>query len=232
MSRELMLLRTQLASAKSSTQANGGGTVIWRAEDEEEKASDDAPGGTDNARELEAIVNDAVNKKTERVLDKMRVKQNKKPSFDQFAKVLELSPEQKQAAERILAAGQRETAQILDTPTASGANLMNELADAFARGFANPGKDNGMGKWVGRLFTEKIPGTDQSYAERLGEISNRMKASLKQEWSADQYSEFEEWGVDPNEIQDVPGGADDMWGQRITSRARELGIELPEDDDK
>ena len=86
-----------------------------------------------------------------------------------------------------------------------------------------PGQDNGWGKWVGRLMSENIPGTNETYAVRLEAIKNDMQASFKTVWSKEQYKEFEEWRVNPTEIENVPGSPNDGLAKRITDRVKELG---------
>jgi hypothetical protein len=93
--------------------------------------------------ELEAIVDDAVQRRTERALDELRVKANKKPAMDVFASTLELSEEQRVATERAVVEGQREVHAILDTPTSDGTNLMDQLVDVAARAIAAPTEDPG-----------------------------------------------------------------------------------------
>lgn len=105
---------------------------------------------------IDAIVAEAVEKKTQEVVDEMRVKENKKPAMIVLASTLELSPAQVAAVKR------------------------------------------------------------------------NLRATFKRDWSAEQYTEFEAWGVDPTEIQDVPGSPNAALEERIGERARDFGAELPE----
>lgn len=178
---------------------------------------------------LEAIVDDAVERKTERVLDELRVKADKKPAMDVFASVLELSKDQRVATERVVVEGQREVHAVLGTPTYDGTNLMDQLVEIAAKGIAEPGKDHGWGVWLARVLSEKIPGTDDTYGTRIESVKNGMRATLKREWSEAQYREFEAWGVDPTEIESVAGSPNEALLKRVTERARALGAVLPED---
>ncbi|MEE8107441.1 MAG: hypothetical protein V3T86_18045 [Planctomycetota bacterium] len=229
LSQEVMLLRAQrTAAGTSNTPGLGTGSPSSSKETGDTTEGYATPGGTDNASELEAIVNEAVDKKTARVLDKMRVKQNKKPTFAAFASVLELTDQQRAETERVVVDGQRESYEILNTPTANGNNLMDELVDIVARRFVTPRQNNGMGKWIGRILSETIPGTNETYAARLGVVTDNMKATFKRSWSATQYREFEEWGVNPTEITGIPGSPNDALGKRIMQRAKDLGAKVPE----
>jgi hypothetical protein len=178
---------------------------------------------------LEAIVDAAVDRKAAQVMDEMRIKGNKKPAIDVFASTLELTDRQREAAERIIVDGQEQVHAILNRPTADGTNLMDDLVELVARGMAEPGKDHGWGRWIGRVLTEDIPGTNETYGARIETVKVAMRATFKRQWSEEQYREFEEWGVDPTEVQNVPGSPNEALGQRITERARSLGADVPED---
>ncbi len=178
---------------------------------------------------LKAIVDDAVERKTERVLDEMRAKQDRKPAMDLFASTLELTEEQRALTERVVVEGQKEVHAILATPTYDGTNLMDQLVELAAKGIAEPGKDHGWGLWLARVLSEKVPGTDETYGARIETVKSRMRATFKREWSEAQYKEFETWGVDPTEIEKVPGSPNEALFKRVTERARALGADLPAD---
>ena len=190
---------------------------------------DGVPRSASEQDALTAAVDKAVDRKTKEVIDDLKIKANKKPEINDFAKVLKLTPEQREEADRVIVEGQRETYALLETPTQDGSNLMTELVDLVARGFAEPGKDHGWGKWLGRIMTEKIPGTDQTYAERLEQVKQGMNAEFKRTWTPAQYKEFEAWGVNPTEIKGVPGSPEVELAKRIVHRARMFGAEIPED---
>jgi hypothetical protein len=200
-------------------------------------APDDASGGesatapviAEDNPELEAIVDDAVDRKTKAAFDELRIKGNKKPPIDAFASVLELTDEQRAVTERVVIDGQRELHAILNTVTADGRNMMDELVEIAAKGMAEPGKDHGWGKWIGRLVSEKVPGTDMTYAARIEGVKAAMRERFKREWTEEQYREYVEWGVDPTEVQNVPGSPNEAIFRRINERARQLGAEIPGD---
>ncbi|MHC4940123.1 MAG: hypothetical protein ACYTHK_14230 [Planctomycetota bacterium] len=177
---------------------------------------------------LAAIVDDAVDRRTKQVLDEIKIKANKKPEIATFAKTLELTPEQREATERVVAAGQREVHRILDIPMADGTNPLEELVEIVARGMAQPGKDHGWGRWVAKVTSQKIPGTDETYVARVEAVKNRMRAEFQRTWTAAQYKEFTEWGVDPTEIAKVPGSPNEALMKRVFERAAELGATVPD----
>ncbi len=194
--------------------------------DEEQTDGDDPDGLSGTAgdnKALAAIVDDAVDRKTKRVLEELRVKANKKPGMKVFASALELTNEQREAAERVVVDGQRKLHAVLAIPTAGGSSLMDELVEIMARGIAQPGKDHGFGRWFARVASEKVPGTNQTYVAQIESIKTSMRTTFKRDWSKAQFKEFEEWGVDPTEIQNVPNSPNTELFRRITDRAKALG---------
>jgi len=187
----------------------------------------DAEGADDPA--LARIVDEAVDRKTKKVLDELRVKANKKPPIGMLVEALELTREQREAAERVVAEGQRELHRILGVPASDGGVPLDELVEIMARGIAEPGKDHGFGRWFARIASEKIPGTNETYVARVEAVKRTMRETFKRNWSAAQYREFEEWGVDPTEIQGVPGSPNPALLERVAARARELGADPPDD---
>jgi hypothetical protein len=100
--------------------------------------------------------------------------------------------------------------------------------DIVAKGMAEPGKDHGFGNWFGRIVNEKIPGTDATYAARIESMKNDMRARFRRDWSKEQYREFEEWKVDPTEIEQVPDSPNIALVERIKERARTFGATIPD----
>ena len=175
-----------------------------------------------------AAVDAAVERKANEIASDLRIKANKKPDYKVFAKTLELTAAQREAAERVIVDGQQKTIDVLSLPTADGSNLMDELIVIVAKGIAEPGKDHGWGKWIGRVMTEKIPGSDETYGTRVEAIKRDMRATFQKSWTPEQYKEFTEWGVDPTEIENVPGTPHKELEKRIFDQARRLGADLPE----
>ncbi len=215
-----------------------GAPVRGRAPTTELLPTDDAPGaaraksqpGEVAPEAIQALVEEAVEKKAQEVVDAMRLKENKKPSLDLFAEALELTPAQVAALQDNVRRGQFEVHALLDIPTADGSNLMDELVDVVAKGMATPGTDVGWGRLIGRIMSEKIPGSDDTYAVRIESVKARLRETFKRDWRPEQYAEYEAWGVDPTEIQGIPGSPNEALMERIRERARALGATLPSDD--
>ncbi|MHC4342782.1 MAG: hypothetical protein ACYSX0_21530 [Planctomycetota bacterium] len=177
---------------------------------------------------LKAMVDDAVAKKAKEVVDELAIKENKKPSMDVFASMLELSKDQRYATEQEVIRGQRETYRILETPTQDGSNLMDELIEVVSRGFAWPGRDHGWGKWITRVTTMKVPGSNETYSAQIEAVKASVRDSFKRTFSKEQYSEFEGWGVDPIEIKDIAGSPGKALEKRVIERIKQLGEQFPD----
>jgi hypothetical protein len=176
--------------------------------------------------EIAELVNEAVEKKAAQI----QVMQNKKPSIDVFAKTLELSATQRAAAAEQLVRAQQQIKDILEIPAEDGTNFMDELVEVMARGVAEPGKNPGRGvKLFGRLMSETIPGSSETYATRIEKIKQGVRATFRRDWTQEQYATFEAWRMDPTEVQDIEGSPWKDVGRRLLERAKELGADVPDD---
>ena len=98
-----------------------------------------------------------------------------------------------------------------------------------ADGMANPGKHPERGKALfTRIVQEKIPGTDETYAQRVELVKGRLRETFKRELTPKQHGVYEAWEMDPTEIKDIPGSPWKELEGRIVERARQLGAELPQ----
>ena len=191
-------------------------------------------GGPTSAQEgpiTEAAVQTLVDKAVQKKAAQMRTMRNKKPSLDAFAKVLELTEAQRAAAERQIAQSQHDIRSILETPADDGTVFLDEVVETMALGMAKPGQARAAwGKLIGRLTSEKVPGTDETYAVRAEAVKSRLRESFQRDWSKQQYATFEEWKMDPTEVQGVENSAWSDLQEVIVARARELGAETPGDE--
>jgi hypothetical protein len=166
-----------------------------------------APAGSTTTQLLTAVdrrVDRAVEKKVAEVEADRKLKQNKKPSLDAFAEALELDSTQRRVVDEQIREGQRQIREILETPTAEGANLLEELVDAMAHGAAKrPETGPLFSKWYGRLVSLTVPGTAETYAAKMETVKGAVRDGLRRDLSDEQYAEFEEWGLDPTEIQEI-----------------------------
>jgi len=163
---------------------------------------------------LKELVDEAVEKKAA-IIETMR---NKKPSLDAFAQTLELTDEQRAATEQEVLRGQREIKALLDTVSDEGTNFLDEVVDVLAVGIAKPGQvGERWGKLFARLVSEKVPGSDQTYAERAESVKQSVRDAFRRDMSEAQYTRFEAWKMDAELM------------PRVVERAREMGAEVPDD---
>ena len=183
---------------------------------------------THSEERLKAMVDDAVSKKAREVVDELKIKENKKPSIDVFASMLELTQDQRYATEQEVLRGQREAYRILETPTQDGGNLMDELIEVVTRNIVWPGKDHGWGKWIARVTTLKVPGTNETYGARIEAVKASVRDSFRRTFSKEQYAEYEAWGVDPIEVKGIAGSPAEALERRVRDRIKQLGEQFPE----
>jgi hypothetical protein len=175
---------------------------------------------------LAELVEQAVDKKAEQL---QLMQGNKKPSIDAFAKALALTEEQRAAAERAIVGSQHEIKAVLEIETADGTNFLDELVETMADGMARPGKDLGRGlKLFGRILSETIPGTSETYAARAEALKARLREEFRRAWSPKQYAAFEAWQMDPTEVKGIPGSPWTEVEARVIERAKELGAQIPD----
>ncbi len=186
----------------------------------------DVVAGTKTDAELTQLINKAVDAKAE----KMARKWDKKPAIGRFVKSLGLTDVQQQAIEREVVRGQREMKALFETPTADGTVLLDEFVNAMASSMLEPEKGKAkMMAVFGRLMTETVPGTDETYATKMEAVKTSVSDSFRRDMTPEQYAEYEEWEIDPTEIKDIP---DSPWKEletQVVDRAKQMGWQNPEE---
>jgi len=213
------------------SEGGDSGDSASRAGDEPVVDRDDTHGGTPGEsfsggtpEELTALVEAAVAKKAA----EMQVMRDKKPSLDTFAKTLELSDAQRQAAAQNVVRAQRAIQGVLEIPAEDGTRFLEELVETMAHGMAHPGQDPGRGRRLyGRLLSEKIPGSDETYAARVESVKTALRESFRRDWTPRQYATFEAWHMDPTEVKGIEGSPWREIEARVRERAKDLGAEIP-----
>ena len=100
---------------------------------------------------------------------------------------------------------------------------VDELVDVIAYGEAkHPEAGKRFIKWLGRVMTEKIPGTDVTYGADIDIIKNNTREAFRSEFTEEQYAEFESWGVDPTEIQEIKDSPWTDLEERVKQRLLKL----------
>ncbi len=189
------------------------------------------PAAVSSGGEAEEQIREMIDEAVEKKAAQIQHMQNKKPPIDLFAKTLELTSAQRQAVEREAVRGQREIQAILEIPASDGTNFLDELVEVMADGMAHPGENPGRGmKLFGRLMSEEIPGSSDTYAARVELVKNTVRETFRREMTKEQYAVFEAWQMDPTEIQGIETSPWKDVERRVIERAKELGAEIPGDD--
>jgi hypothetical protein len=90
----------------------------------------------------------------------------------------------------------KEIFDILKSPRADGTNMADELLAAFTGG--DPAA---VQKLFGRLFTEKIPGTETLYVTAVAQVQDKANQGLKETMSPDAFVKYQGMNLKPENIQ-------------------------------
>jgi len=119
----------------------------------------------------------------------------KMPIFD-LAKELELDPQQQTRVTAIANTAKKEIFDILKTPRPDGTNAADDLLTAFTSG------DQGaVQKLFGKLFTDKIPGTETLYVTAVGRVQEKANQGLNVAMGAPAYSKYQGMNLKPENIE-------------------------------
>ncbi len=172
---------------------------------------------------LSAAIKERVEEVVGEKVDELERKQDKKPTLAIFSDVLELTDDQRRIVDKEVWVAQNEVRTILETPTEDGSILIDELVDVIAYGEAkHPEAGQRFIKWLGRVMTEKIPGTDVTYGTDIEVIKNNTRSAFRNELTEEQYAEFESWGVDPTDIKEIDNSPWADLEERVKQRLLEM----------
>jgi len=119
---------------------------------------------------------------------------------------------------------------LLETPTEDGTVFLDEIVDTMALGMVKPYEaKRRFAGILGRIIKERVPGTDTTYGERAEQVKQTVRDAFEHSWSQTQYARFQEWKMDPTEVQGIEGSPWEDLRPRIIERARQLGAKLPDD---
>ncbi len=175
------------------------------------------------SEEVIAEMDERVEAAVERKAEEIRIKQNKKPTLETFAEMLELEPYQVLAIENEVREGQRQLREILEIPTADGTHLVDELINVMAHGENGDPATGGLWmQWLGKVTSEVVPGTDQTYSSQIETVKSTVRVAFERELSEEQYTEFVDWNLDPTEIQEISESPWADLGERSSATAAQL----------
>jgi hypothetical protein len=119
----------------------------------------------------------------------------KMPLFD-LAKELSLDDATQTRVAAIANTVKKEIFDILKTPRPDGSNVADELLAAFTSG-----DTAGAQKIFGKLFTDKIPGTDTPYVTAVARVQEKANQGLKGAMGSDAFSRYQNMNLKPENIE-------------------------------
>jgi hypothetical protein len=135
--------------------------------------------------------------------------EGRKPPLSQVAAELDLDDAQREAVHQAVIRGQEETIALLRTPTPGGRVPIDDLLKAFLEK-PEVARERAMEVFA-MLATEKVPGSEETYAQRLEGVKKSTAETFRRSFTPEQFKAYEKTGQDPLEIQ-VP---DSPWIQII-----------------
>ena len=121
---------------------------------------------------------------------------DRKVPLHDLAKELELDPATQARVAEAANRAKREIFDVLKTPRADGTEMAADLMQAFLSGDAQK-----TTQVFQRLFTEKVPGSDQTYLAAVAIIQDRARQTLRGTMGDAVYGRFEHMSVRPENIE-------------------------------
>jgi hypothetical protein len=159
--------------------------------------------GPESREDLESKVKDLESKlgEVQERLDQGG-KGEEKPKFSQFAARLDLDEGQKTATSVILKQGKKELLEHLLKPLPDGTVLVDQFGEMLYKSSVDPkAAEKEGGRIFMRLFSEKVPGTEQTFIEVIGDLNGRLKTDMEAHLNEEQKKKFDEWAPDPTDIE-------------------------------
>jgi len=134
---------------------------------------------------------------------------DRKLALNELAKELGLDATAQSRAAEIADASKKEIFDLAKTARPDGTSLADELVDAMLKG-----DDKGTKQVFAKLFTEKVPGTSETYVAAVGRIQQRANTGLESLLGRDAYNRFQHMNLKPENIQT----GFDPWADHVKAR--------------
>ncbi|MDP6958278.1 MAG: hypothetical protein QF645_05630 [Planctomycetota bacterium] len=141
-------------------------------------------------KELQGVVKDQVKEEMSKL---KRKKKGEDISMKYLADELKLDTYAQERATLYYNECKDRGLELLCSPRADGGNFMDDFARAELTG------EGGKEVW-GRLFSDRIPGTDQTYFQRLVEISEETTQNIRTLFTQEQMDNYGSYEVDPFKV--------------------------------
>ena len=154
------------------------------------------------------------------------------PRFEALADRLELDETQRKELEDILRGKKTEHLNILKTPRADGSNLLDEFGDELVEAIRNgkPNDDTARPVFMNfhrRMMTEKVPGTDTTYAQTMMKAQQETRVAFKEALPQDKFQAMLKLGIHNPLDMRIP---EEPLESYIQGRLRAAGVAPPPGD--
>lgn len=199
---EMWELREKIEGVEETQQVTSKGLTTWKKEFDRrlarvERATPGAErpeaGAAGGRLESESVEKTVARMLDEKLKDRPQYEGGEwKPTLQQFKETLDLSEEQTTKSEQILDDAKHEAFQLLSTKRNDGTSKLDDLVGAMKA--ADPEAE--MKRIFTSLFTEKIPGREETYIAEVLRIKVRAQSSLDDVLSADQRKTLSRMNLD------------------------------------
>jgi cell division protein FtsL len=152
----------------------------------------------------------------------------KEPPLSAVAARIGLEDVERKALEDILRKKKNEMMTLLKTPRADGSNMLDEFGDALVQVLGSGGGKQEMKKtfmkFLGRLTSEKAPGTDETYFAKITALHEGTRQAFKETLSEKQFRAFEALGIENATDIKIP---EDPLGIYLMQRLQAAGVTPP-----
>lgn len=114
--------------------------------------------------------------------------------MDELADELKLDQAQTDSARRIFDAARDQTFELFKTERADGGSLVDDLAQDIGEGVPPP---EATKRFIRRIFSETIPGTETKYLDRLIELRGDVFGDLSETLNSSQLETLDTLKIDP-----------------------------------
>jgi hypothetical protein len=151
-----------------------------------------------------AAIDDMVSKKVDEKLANAKQKKgglfgdDKKRPLAEISRDLELTELQEDQMAEAINASQKVCFGLVTTPRNDGTNILDDIVLAMQD--PEHAQEKATAAFM-KIFTEKIPGTDETYLGRIMAEKTALNAEFKKLLTEDQMKKYTRLGQDPHEIQ-------------------------------
>ena len=187
---------------------------IARVDAKAAAARRETPGVVPTEEDIRKIVDERLEEKATAPEAAARKKEgfggeDRKLPLHDLSKELALDPETQRRVAEIANRTKKEIFDVLQTPRPDGTEMAGDLIQAFLSGDAQKTQEVFQ-----RLFTEKVPGSEQTYLVTVSGIQDRARGQLKGTMGEAVYTRFEHMSVKPENIET----GWDPWGEYVKAK--------------